>query len=544
MAQPPAFVLPPPPRRKQRAVLNYQDLKGDDQISPVECEQTILLSPPPLLPARSPLDEAGRNNPDGRSSLDSNRPMRNNSDVYRANAQYAASLLYQNNENVPFKKDSLAGLQIQTDLSQKPSSLTSTSTDADSTLSHSMSAMAIPRRTPSIRALLHTSAGSLSPGSAYSSPQLAALLDMTPLPSPIGTGGSSWKLGIRSRASSTNSTTHLSASSATLSASTSNSIPTPTTTSPPQREAYPGLQPWPALDQENRPIDNIKRSEEQSGHARTRSLSEYVPNGIQLPKPRQVAASGTHVAQEIFDQGMKREEYLAAQRGLTPTSAKPPTPPSNIEAYDSADDIDEPTAKRQRTEVYKVTNLNQTAPRKYKSIRLLGQGTFSKVFLAVRQVDSGDDGVDYSKEGTTLAGVKIRSQRLVAVKVVESGPAGGANAERVEVSLRREVEIMKAVNHPSLVHLKGFSAEAGVRALLVINYCPGGDLFELASSKLSYLTPSLVRRIFSELVSAVRYLHLKYIVHRDIKLESMRTYEGCERDNTDSVCRCSSQHTY
>ena len=59
------------------------------------------------------------------------------------------------------------------------------------------------------------------------------------------------------------------------------------------------------------------------------------------------------------------------------------------------------------------------------------------------------------------------------------------------------------------------------RTYMVLNYCPGGDMFELASLKLQLLVPSLVRRIFSELVAAVGYLHGMFIVHRDIKLESM-----------------------
>ena len=34
------------------------------------------------------------------------------------------------------------------------------------------------------------------------------------------------------------------------------------------------------------------------------------------------------------------------------------------------------------------------------------------------------------------------------------------------------------------------------------------------------MSPNLTRRIFAELVAAVRYLHANFIVHRDIKLES------------------------
>jgi protein-serine/threonine kinase len=108
----------------------------------------------------------------------------------------------------------------------------------------------------------------------------------------------------------------------------------------------------------------------------------------------------------------------------------------------------------------------------------------------------------------------------VAVKVCEHGPRGGASEDRVEMSLKRELEVMQGIHHPSLVDLKAWSIEP-TRAILVMSYCPGGDLFDVATAHRSLLKPSLVARMFAELVAAVKYLHERNIVHRDIKLESM-----------------------
>jgi protein-serine/threonine kinase len=269
---------------------------------------------------------------------------------------------------------------------------------------------------------------------------------------------------------------------------------------------------------------------------RTRSISQYVPEALAIPKPRPVAVSGS--GPDTPSTVLQREEFLGERRGIaSPLAQAPPIlPQMGLEPTHE----EEPAPKRPKLEIFTANSISTGQIRRYESIRLLGQGTFSRVYLAVRQVRERADTVDYSKDSVNMAGVRARSRRLVAIKVVEHGPAGGADAERIEISLKREVEILRAIKHPSVVHLKAFGNDPSARALLVMNYCPGGDLFDVASTKLEILTPGLVRRIFSELVSAVRYLHQKYIVHRDIKLESR---SNLLRVDSANPCRRSSQHT-
>jgi len=405
------------------------------------------------------------------------------------------------------------GLHIRTDFEPPGRPGSTNSVESESRLRTSASAASLPRRVPSVRAQLHSTAGSLSPGSALSSPQIAAMLDITPLPSPTLGTFESWKSSrTRSRGSSTSSKSEIPSSSAAyISVSLS-----PTS---PRRKGYPGLtspSSRPSTSDGAAPVDDTR--------SRARSVSEYVPEVLAVPKPRHVAVSGTAPPPGFaaLQSALHREEYLGVQRGLVTPVVAPPSPPATSSELSSSHE-DEPAAKRPKLEIFAARSISTGQIRTYESIRELGQGTFSKVYLAVRQVHGRSDTVDYRQDSVNMAGVRARSRRLVAVKVVEHGPAGGADAERIDVSLRREVDLLKCIRHPSLVHLKAFGTDGDSRALLIMNYCPGGDLFEVASKQLKVLTPPLVRRIFSELVSAVRYLHQKYIVHRDIKLESMST---------------------
>lgn len=278
-----------------------------------------------------------------------------------------------------------------------------------------------------------------------------------------------------------------------------------------KRKVYAGLRA-------NEPPENSISSNGDKMHGRNRSVSEYIPDPMTIPK-RQLTVSGSHTRPGDHnnnsgdgDHNLRREPNLSAARGLTATT-NPPTPPPS-ESSQSNDGSASRLSKKPRFEYFEARGKEDNKLRRWRAVKQLGEGTFSRVMLATSQVS-----VDDAEESGASTPVEPDLKTLVAVKVCEHGPRGGASEQRIEMSLKRELEIMRSINHPSIVHLKAWNIEP-TRALLVLSYCPGGDLFDVATTHRDLLTPPLLRRIFAELVGAVRYLHDRRIVHRDIKLES------------------------
>ena len=125
--------------------------------------------------------------------------------------------------------------------------------------------------------------------------------------------------------------------------------------------------------------------------------------------------------------------------------------------------------------------------------RVLGRGQFGTTRLATRR-DSGQ-----------LFACKIILKRKLATQAAVA-------------AVRREVAIMRRLDHPSIVKLQG--AYEDDRAVhLVVELCQGGELFESIARNGKFSERCAARRARS-MLETLRYLHGKGVVHRDLKPEN------------------------
>jgi calcium-dependent protein kinase len=85
--------------------------------------------------------------------------------------------------------------------------------------------------------------------------------------------------------------------------------------------------------------------------------------------------------------------------------------------------------------------------------------------------------------------------------------------------VRREVDILRRLDHPNIVRLyEAYEDEHTI--YLVLECCDGGDLLERVAVARERLPEREAAVLFSQMLGAVQHLYLRGIVHRDLKPEN------------------------
>jgi serine/threonine protein kinase len=113
--------------------------------------------------------------------------------------------------------------------------------------------------------------------------------------------------------------------------------------------------------------------------------------------------------------------------------------------------------------------------------------------------------------GIVYQALQKRSGEAVAVKVILKKNKSKTSLE----SLRTEAEILKVLDHPNIVRLYDLY-ENDQEVKMCMEMVTGGELFDRIVRKTFY-SEGDARELVCILLSAIKHMHDKQIVHRDIK---------------------------
>lgn len=139
--------------------------------------------------------------------------------------------------------------------------------------------------------------------------------------------------------------------------------------------------------------------------------------------------------------------------------------------------------------------ISEASANQYIFQRLLGSGSFSKVKLAIDR----------------------KSGEKVAIKMIDLQQI--RQSPRLQETLVREIEILSQLKHPNIVRFREATLIQET-ICLVMDYVPGMELFQYVADR-KKLTELETKEILYQVLQALHYLHLKGVVHRDLKLENI-----------------------
>ena len=130
----------------------------------------------------------------------------------------------------------------------------------------------------------------------------------------------------------------------------------------------------------------------------------------------------------------------------------------------------------------------------YEQIKVLGEGTYGKVFLGKHKI----------------------SNVLRAIKQIQKDKAN--LREEDEKAIINEINIIKSLDHPNIMKVyEYFNTDKYLS--IVSELCTGGELFKKIED--NHLSENVGKYVMKQLLSAVAFCHKNGIIHRDLKPENI-----------------------
>ncbi|XP_073061374.1 CBL-interacting serine/threonine-protein kinase 12-like [Primulina eburnea] len=145
------------------------------------------------------------------------------------------------------------------------------------------------------------------------------------------------------------------------------------------------------------------------------------------------------------------------------------------------------------TKVGKQKEMSGFLLGRYEIAKLLGHGTFAKVYHAKNL-----------KTGESVAIKVIDKEKILKVGLIGH--------------IKREISILRRVRHPNIVQLFEVMATK-TKIFFVMEYVKGGELFNKVAK--GRLKEEVARKYFQQLISAVAFCHARGVYHRDLKPENI-----------------------
>lgn len=144
----------------------------------------------------------------------------------------------------------------------------------------------------------------------------------------------------------------------------------------------------------------------------------------------------------------------------------------------------------------------------YGLIRTLRPAIYGKVKLGMTLEARGPDGSYH-----------MVTDRPVAVKIIRKEKLGGRSQE----DPLKEIAVMQFLSEPGHPNVMGLVEvlEDEECIYLVLPFCDGGEICQWFERSRYMLREEVARGFFLQILSGLRYLHGKGVVHRDMSLENL-----------------------